>query len=81
MAKPNICMRCGGSGRVYVSWEDGDGRKCPQCGGTGEEFVMADREEIDQVAYGEQVSELREKESLLMAETVESLENGVKTKP
>ena len=81
MAKPNICMRCGGSGRVYVSWEDGDGRKCPKCSGTGEEFARAEREEIDQVAYGEQVSELREKESLLTTETVESLGNGVKTKP
>ena len=61
MAKPNICIRCGGTGRVYVSWRDGDGRECPKCAGTGEEFVRAEREEIDQVAYGEQVSELQEK--------------------
>ena len=33
--QPEICPRCGGSGRLYMCAEDGDGRKCPKCNGSG----------------------------------------------
>ena len=34
-AKVQICPRCGGSGRLYNHWSDGEGSCCPNCGGSG----------------------------------------------
>ena len=34
-ANYEICPKCGGSGRVYMCAEDGDGIKCHRCGGSG----------------------------------------------
>lgn len=33
--KYEICRGCDGQGRVYSSWEDGDGRTCKDCDGRG----------------------------------------------
>jgi len=32
---PELCPVCDGSGRIYASYEDGEGRKCSWCDGTG----------------------------------------------
>jgi len=34
-ANYEICPKCGGSGRVYMCAEDGDGIKCHKCSGSG----------------------------------------------
>lgn len=37
-SSPKVCPECIGSGRIYMSAEDGDGFKCKKCNGTGQTF-------------------------------------------